>query len=133
MGIAQLVSDCGKTADDGLAVAKNGFEYRLAVLAWSQVEAFCGNAIQLRQIVLGAVCATRFLNNMFADGFQQRFGRRDRTLRITNSAFQSFLPGGMNTVLIERAEGLGNQVIRWLGAGGRRVGGFVGRIARHLP
>ena len=52
VGVAELVAQSGKIADNGLAVAENALEYLLRVLGWREIEALGGCIVEFRQVVI---------------------------------------------------------------------------------
>jgi hypothetical protein len=74
MRVSKLVPKGSEVADDRLAIAENALEDLLSVLDRSKLQAFGGNAIELRQIIVLSVFFTELVDNVLANGFEQGLG-----------------------------------------------------------
>jgi hypothetical protein len=87
MGVAKLISQAREISDNRLAVAENAFKHGFAMLTRRQLQASGGGSVQLGKVIILTVLIARFVNYMFTNSFEQRFGAPSGSDVLRSSAF----------------------------------------------
>ena len=72
------------------------FENGFGVLGRREVQAFCRNVIQFRQIIVIPVSLSHFIDDMLANRFQEGLGGGDCTFWIGSPPVERLFPGIMH-------------------------------------